>query len=171
METPIALGSIVKYTGKLLKLEGRVGVVTHLSPWTAVVDWEGVGGPISMFLSEVAPYTGESAPETGARIPCTLPEDSDSRKQYPIAEVVFGQFPAAIIAVSHHSYKGNNKHNPGLPLQDNRSKSTDDANCLMRHLAEGDYEAVAWRALRLLQRKLEEEGAPVAPLATHLPKE
>ncbi|ACE75777.1 P37 [Xanthomonas phage phiL7] len=102
----------------------------------------------------------------GARLPSSLPNDSATRKEYPLAEVLFGQFPAACVAVAHHSYKGNQKHNPGKPLQDNRSLSNDDASCIMRHLMEGDYEGVAWRALRLLQKKLESEGAPVAPLAT-----
>jgi hypothetical protein len=102
----------------------------------------------------------------GARLPSSLPNDSVTRKEYPLAEVLFGQFPAACVAVAHHSYKGNKKHNPGKPLQDNRTLSNDDASCIMRHLMEGDYEGVAWRAMRLLQKKLEEEGAPVAPLAT-----
>jgi hypothetical protein len=110
---------------------------------------------------ERAPHLNE-----GARIPSTLPDDSAKRKQYPVASVMFGQFPAAIMAVAHHSWKGNNKHNPGKPLQDNRSLSNDDEDCILRHLAEGDYEGVAWRSLRLLQKKLEAEGAPVAPLAT-----
>lgn len=104
----------------------------------------------------------------GARFPTTLPNDSAARKQYPIASVLFGQFPAAVVALAHHSWKGNNKHNPGLPLQDNRSLSMDDEDCILRHLAEGDYEAVAWRGMRLLQRKLEAEGAPIAPLATNI---
>lgn len=102
----------------------------------------------------------------GARLPSSLPNDSATRKEYPLAEVLFGQFPAACVAVAHHSYKGNQKHNPGKPLQDNRSLSNDDASCIMRHLMEGDYEGVAWRAMRLLQKKLEAEGAPLAPLAT-----
>lgn len=103
----------------------------------------------------------------GARLPSTLPNGSKERKQYPLADVLFGQFPAAMVAIAHHSHKGNDKHNPGQTLQDNRALSKDDENCIMRHLIEGDYEAVAWRAVRLLQKKLEQEGAPVAPLATN----
>lgn len=105
----------------------------------------------------------------GARLPSTLPNGSKERKEYPLADVLFGQFPAAMVAIARHSYKGNDKHNPGEPLQDNRALSKDDANCIMRHLLEGDYEAVAWRAVRLLQKKLEQEGAPVAPLAMFAP--
>lgn len=105
----------------------------------------------------------------GARVATTLPNDSAERKKYPLFRTLFGQFPAAMVAIAHHSYKGNEKHNPGKELQDNRSLSLDDEDCIMRHLLEGDYEGVAWRAVRLLQRKLEAEGAPVAPLATNLP--
>lgn len=101
------------------------------------------------------------------RIPSTLPEDSAERKKYPLYDVLFGQFPAAMVAIAKHSYDGNDKHNPGKPLQDNRALSKDDENCILRHLHEGDYEGAAWRAVRLLQKKLEQEGAPVAPLATN----
>jgi len=103
----------------------------------------------------------------GARNESTLPNDSASRKEYPLFDVLFGQFPAAMTAIAHHSFKGNQKHNPGSPLQDNRALSKDDANCILRHLSEGDYEGAAWRACRLLQKKLEQEGAPIAPLATN----
>lgn len=112
-------------------------------------------------------YEKQDPLNDGARLPSTLPNGSKERKEYPLADVLFGQFPAAMVAISHHSYKGNDKHNPGEPLQDNRALSKDDANCIMRHLIEGDYEAVAWRAVRLLQKQLEQAGAPVAPLATN----
>ncbi|WPJ54355.1 hypothetical protein RCIP0075_00033 [Klebsiella phage RCIP0075] len=102
----------------------------------------------------------------GARFPSALPNDSELRKQYPVGSVLFGQFPAATVALAHHSWKGNNKHNPGQPLQDARDKSNDDLECALRHLMEGDYEAAAWRTMRLLQKQKEAEGAPVAPLAT-----
>lgn len=111
----------------------------------------------------------EPALNDGARLPSNLPNGSAERKEYPLYSALFGQFPAACVAVAHHSFKGNQKHNPGKELQDNRSLSLDDADCILRHLMEGDYEGVAWRAMRLLQRKLEGEGASVAPLATNLP--
>lgn len=102
----------------------------------------------------------------GARFPSPLPNDSAARKEYPLFDVLFGQFPAAVTALAHHSYNGNQKHNPGQPIQHARNKSTDHQNCILRHLMEGDYEAVVWRSMALLQEKLEEEGAPVAPRAT-----
>lgn len=176
--TDIRSGMRVRYIGNAPGLLGRRGRVAAVDSCYAEVYWG--GSEKASFvrpdsLREIKDYVRkDSSPHPindGARWPTTLPNDSEARKQYPMYDVLFGQFPAAIAAVVHHSWKGNNKHNPGLPLQDNRSKSTDDANCILRHLSEGDYEALAWRGLRLLQRKLEAEGAPIAPLATNLPKE
>lgn len=118
--------------------------------------------------SENVPATGRPTPalNDGARYPSSLPNDSELRKQYPLFDVLFGYFPAAMNALAHHSWKGNQKHNPGLPLQHARHKSTDHANCLLRHQQEGDFEAVLWRAAAQLQEHLEKEGAPIAPLAT-----
>lgn len=113
-----------------------------------------------------APEAEHDTLNDGARFPSPLPNDSAARKEYPLFDVLFGQFPAAVTALAHHSYKGNEKHNPGQPIQHARNKSTDHANCILRHLMEGDYEAVVWRSMALLQEKLEEEGAPVAPRAT-----
>lgn len=106
----------------------------------------------------------------GARLESSLPNDSDKRKEYPLFDVLFGYFPAAMNALAHHAYKNNEKHNPGQSLQWSRTRSSDHANCALRHLQEGDYEALLWRAAALLQLELEKEGAPLAPLAT-FPKE
>lgn len=102
----------------------------------------------------------------GARFPTNLPNDSDERKKYPLGQVLFGQFGAAMIDLARHSWEGNNKHNPDQALQDARDKSNDDLDCALRHLAEGDYRGAHWRVARLHQKQLEAEGAPVAPLAT-----
>ena len=64
------------------------------------------------------------------------------------------------------SAAGNEQHNPGQPLRWDRSKSTDEADALMRHFVErGTRDSdgmrhtakVAWRALALLQKELEAE--------------
>lgn len=172
--TDIRSNMRVRYIGNAPGLIGRYGKVAAVGADYVEVYWDG-SEKVSVLRPDSLREVMEPVPapklNDGARFLTTLPNDSEARKQYPIHDVLFGQFPAAVIAVAHHSWKGNNKHNPGLPLQDNRSKSMDDADCILRHLAEGDYEAVAWRGLRLLQRKLEAEGAPIAPLATNLPKE
>lgn len=101
-----------------------------------------------------------------------LPTDSDKRKEVPIASGVLDYFPDAIAAIAELSYVGNEKHNPGQPLHWARGKSTDESDCLMRHFMErGALDTdgirhsvkVAWRALALLQKELEQElGLPIS---------
>lgn len=96
-----------------------------------------------------------------------LPSDSEERKNTPIFSGCLNYFPLAIAAVARLSKRGNDKHNPGEPLHWAREKSTDQPDCIGRHLLDvytrdpvsGEYEdaaALAWRALALLQI-LEEE--------------
>lgn len=91
--------------------------------------------------------------------------DSATRKTYPMARGLLDYFPDALAEVAKVSYLGNEKHNPGEPLHHARGKSTDHADCIIRHLVgrggfDGDIResaAMAWRALALLQEELEEE--------------
>lgn len=93
-----------------------------------------------------------------------LPIDAEARKRVPLVSGVLKYFPDALCAVARLSQVGNEKHNPGEPLHWDRSKSTDHADCLMRHLLEaGSVDSdgqrhsakVAWRALALLQLEIE----------------
>jgi hypothetical protein len=95
-----------------------------------------------------------------------IPLDSASRKEYPMGTGLIDYFRDALAEVAHISYLGNQKHNPGEPLHWARGKSTDHADCIMRHYAErGTRDAdgvrhsaqMAWRALALLQEELERE--------------
>jgi hypothetical protein len=97
-----------------------------------------------------------------------FPDDSAARKTYPVFSGLVEYFPAALAEVAHHSYLGNEKHNPGQPLHHDRAKSGDEADALLRHLMEGDYVGVAWRGLSLLQKHLESRGAPIAPAARNV---
>lgn len=81
-----------------------------------------------------------------------------------MARGVLDYFPRAIMAVAHVSFVGNEQHNPGQPMHWARDKSTDHADCILRHLAErGTIDddglrhaaKVAWRALALLETELE----------------
>jgi hypothetical protein len=94
----------------------------------------------------------------------SLPTDSKERKTYPVGTGVLDYFPAALAAVAHVSWVGNQQHNPGQPLHWDRSKSTDEADALIRHfLQRGTLDTdgvrhsakVAWRALALLQKEIE----------------
>lgn len=102
----------------------------------------------------------------------TLPTDSQSRKRVPLTTGVLDYFPAALAAIAEVSRAGNDKHNPGQPIHHARGKSSDHADCLVRHLFDrGGLDPedglrhsakVAWRALALLQEELEEAGSPLA---------
>lgn len=94
-----------------------------------------------------------------------LPTDSAERKATPMCTGVLDYFPLALAEVARVSKAGNDKHNPGQPLHWSKHKSTDHADCIVRHLAErgavdpedGQLHSakVAWRALALLQMELE----------------
>ena len=95
-----------------------------------------------------------------------LPTEGAARKRYPVASGLMDYFPDALVEVSHVSFVGNDQHNPGQPLFWNRSKSTDEADTLIRHfLQRGGFDSdglrhsakVAWRALALLQKEIEED--------------
>lgn len=98
----------------------------------------------------------------------SLPSSGGERKQYPVGTGVLDYFPDAIVAVSYVSYMGNQQHNPGQPLNWNRSKSGDEGDTMIRHfLQRGTLDddgvrhsaKMAWRALALLQKEIEEEQA------------
>ena len=91
-----------------------------------------------------------------------------NRKEFPVATGVLDYFPDAIMTVSRVSFIGNQQHNPGKPLHWDRSKSTGEADALLRHFIQrGTIDTdgvrhsakVAWRALALLQKEIEADGA------------
>lgn len=100
-----------------------------------------------------------------------LPTGKSERKAIPMARGLLDYFPAALAAVAEVSRVGNEQHNPGPPIHHARGKSTDHADCIVRHLMDrGALDTdglrhtakVAWRALALLQEEMEADGAPLA---------
>jgi hypothetical protein len=94
-------------------------------------------------------------------------ETAAERKALPLATGVLDYFPDALLAVAEVSRVGNEQHHPGAPLHWDKSKSTDEADSLMRHLLDRgklDVDGMrhsakaAWRALALLQRELDAEA-------------
>lgn len=91
-----------------------------------------------------------------------------NRKDSPVFSGVMQYFPNALMVISNHSKRGNDKHNPGQPLHWAKEKSNDHADCIARHLIDigpnwdakddetGSYHAtaLAWRALALLETLL-----------------
>lgn len=88
-----------------------------------------------------------------------------------MAEGLLWYFPNALAEVARVSKAGNDQHNPGQPMHHSRGKSSDHADCILRHLVDaGTLDSdgmrhtakVAWRALALLQEEIErQEGAPL----------
>jgi len=114
----------------------------------------------------------------------TLPIDSDERKGIPMWRGCLAYFAAALAGVARHSRMGNDKHNPGQEMHHARGKSTDHADCIVRHLFDvydmeaaiergqdvdvrellDEADALSWRSLALSQRLHEKYGgAPLAP--------
>lgn len=92
---------------------------------------------------------------------------SADRKAHPLCTGVLDYFPDALMEVSHVSKVGNDQHNPGEPLHWAKEKSTDHADCILRHMkdrgkrdTDGERHSakVAWRALALLQIEIENEA-------------
>lgn len=104
----------------------------------------------------------------------TLPKEPQSRKETPMARGLLDYFPDALAEVAHVSFVANEQHNPGEEMHWAKEKSTDEADALLRHLAErGSFDTdglrhsakVAWRGLALLQRELDAEAIPALPSA------
>ena len=104
-----------------------------------------------------------------------LAHDSATRKETPMFEGVIKYFPDALAEVAQLSKSGNDKHNPGQPLQWSKHLSNDHADCIVRHLCrKGEIDpgsglsetvAIAWRALALLQIEIEEHNKCLAPIS------
>jgi len=109
--------------------------------------------------------------ENKKEIKTLLPSGAADRKKIPLGSGVLDYFSAALIEVAKVSYAGNEQHNPGLPLQWTRGKSTDHWDTMLRHGVErGTIDTdgcrhsakMVWRALAILQMEMEAEGAPIA---------
>jgi len=100
-------------------------------------------------------------PEQNTLVEVRREKTPEERKAEPIYSGVLMYFPDALAAVSRVSKAGNDKHNPGEPLHWARGKSTDQLDCVVRHLlspeelqpesGEVDLAAAAWRVLAQLQ--------------------
>ena len=96
-----------------------------------------------------------------------LPTDPKERKACPITTGCLDYFPDALAEVARVSVIGNAQHNPGEPLHWAKEKSTDEPDCIVRHLiqrgtrdTDGTRHSakVAWRALAMLQREIDVEN-------------
>ena len=93
-------------------------------------------------------------------------KEAEWRKQRPLARGVLDYFPDALMEVAHTSWVGSQQHSPGEEMRWAKEKSTDEADCILRHLkdrgtrdTDGERHSakVAWRALAMLQREIDAE--------------
>lgn len=93
-------------------------------------------------------------------------DKAQQRKNTPVFSGCLAYFPNALKEVSKASLAGNKQHLDGQPLHWDKSKSTDHADALVRHLLDHAENPVdddgvlhlsktAWRALALLEQYLE----------------
>ena len=94
-------------------------------------------------------------------------DEAQERKATPICTGVLDFFPDAIAEIARVSFAATQQHHPGEPMHWDKSKSTDEADALARHLlkrgtrdTDGQRHSakVAWRGLALLQRELDAEA-------------
>ena len=130
---------------------------------TTPADWDGLrksypaieGKPhnkwIGSAMKEAHAYAEEL--ETTSK----LPTDAAERKAIPIYTGFINYFPLAIAAVSKVSLTGGLQHGQtSETLHWDRSKSGDEKDAMMRHILDGDWAQVAWRAMANLEKSLEE---------------
>lgn len=87
--------------------------------------------------------------------------------------------PAALAEIAKVSKIGNDQHNPGEEMHHARGKSSDHADCAIRHLIDRGLidddglrhsAKAAWRAIMNLQQELEDAGLAPLPRAARLPE-
>lgn len=100
-----------------------------------------------------------------------IPQEDQARKDAPMYRGLLGYFPGALFEVARHSLVSDRKHNPGAIDGPHwaRGKSSDHADCIVRHLIDQESEdpdeklyhltSIAWRGLALLQEELERRGS------------
>jgi len=110
--------------------------------------------PIGSEICELNGYVSEPKNEQSRPI---FPEDAEARKTYPVGTFIKDYFPNAIAALAHHSLMCQRQHGEasnGAAMEWLKDKSVGDGNQLVRHYMEGDFAAMAWRGLELLEREL-----------------
>ena len=116
-----------------------------------------------MAARKIAANAEQEAKEYQPIKPYKLPSDALARKNIPVYSGFFKYFPRAIAEVARISLVGGIQHGQTREtLHWDRPKSGDELDALLRHLMDGDYGQVAWRALAHLEKHLErEEGEQV----------
>lgn len=86
-----------------------------------------------------------------------LPTDAEERKKFPMFSGLDAYFPNALACVARLSWEGHQQHfkdAPESPLRWDKTKSADELDALKRHLIQGEWAQVAWRALAHMEREI-----------------
>ena len=86
-----------------------------------------------------------------------LPQDDNERKKINIYSGVIKYFPRALCAVAKRSAMGTKQLHPDQTMHCDKNKSKNELDSMMRHILDEEWDAVAWRSLANLERKLEDE--------------
>jgi len=92
-----------------------------------------------------------------------LPTDAAERKKYPLFTGCLNYFPNALLLVARCSFESNKQHHPDEPLHWDPNKSPDELDACGRHILEGEWDKVAWRALAHLERMIAQGWRPNMP--------
>ena len=95
-----------------------------------------------------------------------FPDTDAGRREYPLCTGLLEYFPRACAEVAHHSFVGNEQHNPGQAMHWAKEKSIGRGDQIVRHLIDGKTvkdrgEAIhhlagmCWRSLELFERFLQ----------------
>ena len=93
-----------------------------------------------------------------------LPTDAEERKKFPMFSGLDAYFPNALACVARLSWEGHRQHfkdAPESPLRWDKTKSADELDALKRHLIQGEWAQVAWRALAHMEREIIKGWRPV----------
>tara|TARA_R110000787_G_scaffold579_7_gene2098 strand:+ start:2744 stop:3112 length:369 start_codon:yes stop_codon:yes gene_type:complete len=89
-----------------------------------------------------------------------LPTDAQERKAIPVYTGFIKYFPRAIAAVAKISLTGGIQHGQcAETLNWDRSKSGDELDAMSRHVLDGEWDQVAWRAMANLEKYEEAKAA------------
>jgi hypothetical protein len=92
---------------------------------------------------------------------------AEERKEFPLMRGCLDYFPNALLAVANVSYEATKQHHPGQEMHWEREKSTDHADCALRHLTQrGTRDTdgkrhtakAAWRVLAMLELEIEADA-------------
>ncbi len=122
-----------------------------------------VGQRIGYLKEQLKLIANEAGTEQTSNFPSLENASAETRKASPLITGFLDYFPNAAVEVARVSKAGNDQHNPGQPLHWDKTKSSDHADCIGRHLIQrGTIDTdnqrhsakVAWRAMALLEEEL-----------------